>query len=294
MRIVTNPGSNLSSAQLARYDIVLTPQQVMADGVSHPTKSMSGVAEIDRIVQGAKTHPHVLGTSAAEFVTLVNSIGPRDPDIIIVTTSRKVIGTYDAAIAAARTLATFPAFRNVSVSVVDSMLGDVAAGYLSMFCAESAKAGKSPKEIVAAARSLAEAGRLVMIPTNLDNLVKSGRATFLRSMAATLLQKLPVLHMAHGEFGSVGTISRSAHRPTAIVDHLVGEVPPRGKMFVGIAHAYQEAAANELLALLRQRYDVHCAMIREWSPAIYLNVGNSVGAFVIPLDAAPWIVNVAV
>ncbi len=293
MRVVTNPGSNLSAKQLAHYQVILTPQQIVADGVTYLTKTMSSVEEVDRIVAQSKTHPHVLGTSAAEFVSLFHEVGPHDPEIIVTTTSRKLIGSYDAAIAAARTLQTLPAFRNVQIGVVDTTLVDAGAGYVTMFCAESAKMGKPMREIVDAAKRLGAAGRLFVIPSSLDYLVKGGRASFLRSMAATLLQKLPIIALKDGELKSAGTVSKSANRVEAIANMLTAEVPAGTTVFAGVVQAHHKSEAEELMALLRKRYDVRYSAIQEWSPAVYLNCGPNFGAFIIPLDAAPYRADIA-
>jgi DegV family protein with EDD domain len=291
LRIITNPGSNLTQRQIERYGIILTPQTVMADGVAYPTQGLS-VADIDGIIATAKAHPHVLGTSAAEFVTLFHDLAVKDPEIIVITNSRRIVGSYDAAMAAVRTLQTLPAFRQVNIAVVDSMQSDLGAGLLTLFCAESARLGKPFAAIVDAARKLAQEAHSVFVPMTLDFLVKSGRASFLKSMAANLLGKLPVVEFRNGELVNGGTVSKSANIAQHIADKLGQLAPPGDNAMLGVVHAHNLSAMEDLSRRLRSMYAPWCLQKREVSAGVYLSSGPAFGGYVLPMRNAPWAVDI--
>lgn len=118
--IVTNPGSNLTADEVREHDIRLTPQQIVVDGEAHDTRGGFTFADIDRWVQSAKQHPHVVGTTASEFVQYFQRLAQEDSEILAVMTSRKIIGSHDAALVAANTLKAHPRFAHVRILVADS------------------------------------------------------------------------------------------------------------------------------------------------------------------------------
>jgi len=73
MRIITNPGSNLTSAIVARYDVDVTPQQIVVDGVLHDTRDSIPQEEIRELQSSIYLHcgPGALGA----FVYPVDELG---------------------------------------------------------------------------------------------------------------------------------------------------------------------------------------------------------------------------
>lgn len=267
---------------------MLTGQQIRVDDVVHDSGRRASIDEVDAWVAGAKHHPVVLGTPASEFVSLYRELGQLDRDLIVVCTSKHIIGSYNAAAHAALSLETMPAFRDVRVSVVDSTLTDLGAGMLTLFCAESVRRGHGRPEVAAAAELLGKAGRMYLIPRNFDHLIKSGKASFLKGMAATLLGKLPIIASQDGQLRSIGLIPKDGDLPQALLGALAKDYPLRRSLFIGITHAKHRKEADELEALLREHYDVKCLLRREFAPAVYIGAGLGLGLCVLPADGLPW------
>ncbi len=72
--IVGNLGSNLEPRWYDRFGIKVTPVHVSVDGKLIDTRTFRSTAEIDTVIRSAKKHPHILGTSAAEFIPLFNEL----------------------------------------------------------------------------------------------------------------------------------------------------------------------------------------------------------------------------
>src|SRR5688572_27465113 len=184
MRISTNPGSNLLPKVVEHYDIDLAPQQIVVDGKYHDTRGGLSHRDIDQWIASANKYPYVLGTAASEFAKIFQDLAQTDREILSIQTSRKIIQSYDAAISAKEALATQSRYADVAVEVVDSGNTDCGTGMLTMLAAEARTAGKSLRETAEIVRTAA--GRLTMAlwPATLDNLVKGGRASFLRAWLA--------------------------------------------------------------------------------------------------------------
>ncbi len=288
MRVVTNPGSNLGAELVARYGIDLTPQKIVVDKREHDTRSYIDLSTVDEWVRGAKEHPYVLGTSAAEFAKAFKQIAADDREVVAVMTSRKLIQSYDAACSAARTLAELQGPDTLDVRVIDTGVTDGGAGLVTIYAALARDAGLSLDEIDKATRAFAAGMQLRLWLATLDNLIKGGRASFLRGFLANLLRVRPVLHFVDGELQVAHKIS-SRSDP---VDHLtsaLAETHAGRRVWMAISHGGDEAQARRLAEQLATRMTVDYLTIQPFSASIYLHVGpGALGAFTAPVDDLPW------
>ncbi|MEZ4220325.1 MAG: DegV family protein [Polyangiaceae bacterium] len=285
MLILTNPGSNLSQALVRRYDIRLTPQQIVVDGEAHDTRQRISFEQIDQWVQSAKVHPHVLGTSAAEFAATFSELAREDPEILAVMTSRKIINSYDSAVSAVRTLQKQPAFAGLRVAVADTGSTDVGAALATLMAAEARQQGLSLEHVASLLEEYRTQSATAFTVRQLDYLVKGGRATALRAWLAGVLRVLPLLSFVDGEIKVVEKIATSADPVMAIADYLSKRVTPGRPAWIGVFHGNVPTAAQALEDELRKRFDVRYAYSHPLAPAIYLHGGpGCLGGVVVPLD----------
>lgn len=244
--------------------------------------------DVDEWVQSASEFPYVLGTSAAEFVKQYVDLGAhRGTEILVVMSSQKIIQSYDAACSAVRTLG---ARASVTINVVDSTMTDVAMGLPMLAAAAAAKDGASLEEATRLAESMAAAGRFVFVPRTLDNLVKGGRASFLRGWLAQMLGVRPVLAFVDGEASLVTKCSAKADHCQVIADQLGKMLEASGPSWVGITHGGVPEDADRLAGFLRERFEPRLLLIREISASVYLHAGpQCLGAVVFPLAGLPLI-----
>ncbi len=289
MRIVTNPGSNLSDVEVRRYSTYLTGQKIVVDGVQHDTRGGISLEVIDEWVRSAKVYPHVLGTSAGEFIEIFRELAPSTDEILVVSTSRRIIGSYNAALAAVKTASSTPGLQQLRVSVVDTQSTDMGAGACAMLAGEAAAARLPMARIVELLESAAVQGRMVLSVATFDNLVKGGRASFLRAWAANLFSITPLIGFVNGELSSVAKISKSADMADAMVDYLVSQLGERRAIWCGVVHGQAPGQADRLASKIEAKFNVKALWKRPLQSSIYLNVGpGAVGAFVLPIDRLPW------
>ncbi len=276
MIISTNPGSNLSPALIERYDIAVTPQQIVVDGEYHDTRSSLSHEQVNAWVLDAERHPYVLGTSAAEYAGIFRELSRRDAEIVSVQTSRKIIGSHDAALSATKVLADTESTAHVHVEIVDTQVTDVGAGLATVLACEARDAGLSLKEVADVVRAFSSDGHLFLIPQTLDNLVKGGRASFLRAWLAEFLKVRPVLAFIDGEVSAAGKVSMKLDRTLVLVDRVVSALGEGRRVWAGVSHGGAPAEAAGLAEHLRELFDVDALMIAEMAPSIYLHGGPGV------------------
>lgn len=290
--VVSNLAANLGVPLFDKLGIVVTPVTMMIDGEAVDTRTFRATADIDTAIAKAKKFPHILGTSAAEYLTILNTLRHSFEEIFVVVTSRNTIGTYEAAQAAGRTLKSVG--KDINVHVIDSGTLDLGVGLVTLFAYASAKAGRHGDAVVKAAEALGKAGRFVYSPASLDYLVKGGRANFLSAQAAELFNRRVLLGHIDGMNQKIGTFNKSQDAVTVIADNLVDNIGRGKKVWAAVMHGGNAPDAARLAERLRASFDVQFLMQREISAGVYLNVGKgAVGAYVTPVDQLPWQVDVA-
>jgi DegV family protein with EDD domain len=289
IRILTNPGANLPPELIARHRIEMTSSSIVVDGTVHDCRDDISLREVDAWVTAAREHPYVLGTSAAELAKRYVELGAYEgTELLVVMSSRKIIQSYDAACSAARTLAAQSSSAAPRIRVVDCGSTDLGLGLAVLLAAEAIADGATLDDAGDLVEAMAACGRFAIVPRTLDNLVKGGRATFLRGWLANLMRVRPVLAFVDGEVKLVDRCGAGDDHPKVITKWLAQQLDP-GPVWVGVTHggAPQDAAALE--RELRETMDVRFAITRATSPTVYLHAGpRALAAVVYPLARLPW------
>jgi DegV family protein with EDD domain len=288
MRVLTNPGANLPRELVERYRICITSSNIVVDGAQYDCREDIPLDMVDTWVSFAREYPFVLGTSAAELARQYIEIGAEDREILVVMSSRKIIQSYDAACSAARTIEGHPLGRTLGIRVVDGMSTDLGLGLLTLAAAEAARAGMGLEPTAAMVEALALRSRFAFIPRTLDNLVRGGRASFLRSFMAKMLGVRPILAFVDGEAQMVGRCGAKDDYAEVLASWLREQIRSDA-VWIGVGHGGRPDEAQRLADALRERFAVAYALVRPVSPPVYLHAGpGALGAVVMPLEGLPW------
>ncbi|MFO0670204.1 MAG: DegV family protein [Polyangiaceae bacterium] len=287
MRLVTNPGSNLSARAIQYYQVHITPQKIAVDGEQFDTRQPIAFETLDQWVRQAKVFPHALGTSAAESAETFRGLLANDDELLVLTTSKKLVLTHTASVSAAKMLA--PSHPKATIHVVDSGVTDVGAGLHVLLAGEAMRAGLDGKSIVRLLEAFSKGGRCAFSVTTLEHIVKGGKASFLKAWLADLMQVVPLLSVEAGEVKSVARLSRHEDRVQAMVDYAVKGISSDTPVWCAIAHANDSRGAADLADRLRSRLNVRYIVTRPFCATTYINIGpGGLGVFVYPLAGLPW------
>jgi len=267
----------------------MTSSNIVVDGEAHDCRADVALEQVDGWVARAKEHPYVLGTSAAEFARYYLEIGEYDDEILVVMSSQKIIQSYDSARSAARTLENHPVGRKLRIRVVDSTCTDLGLGLPVLAAAEAARQGFGLDEVAELVEALAARGRFAFIPRTIDNLVRGGRASFLRGWMAKMLGLRPVLAFRDGEPQMAGKCSTKDDHPLVLADFLATELRG-GQAWIGVSHGGATEDADRTASLLRERFEAAYSLVRPITPTVYLHAGpKALAAVVFQLDGLPWV-----
>lgn len=290
MRLVTNPGTNLPPHDIAGYGIEMLPQQIVVDGEHHDTRDAMELEMVDEWVDGAAVHPFVLGTSAAEFAGHLTRIGSVEREILVLLSSRKLIPSFDACNTARKTLQRHPRWMNLEVRIVDTRATDVAAGLVTAYAAEAAATGRSLDEVAALCSEFAHATTTTFLVTDMKNLVKGGRASFLKAWAARFLGVRPILSFVDGQVEAVGNFKVTEEPTVVLRDWVLDRLKSRARrVWLAVSHGGVPNDAQTLASELVSSLDVERSFALPLAPSIYLHGGRGcLVAAITELDGLSW------
>lgn len=292
MLLFTNPGSNLPRSAIERYGVVLMPQQIVAGGTSHDMRTTVPLARVDEWMRAPGEYPYVVGTTAPEMTALLVEHLGRDHEALVVTTSRKIIRTYDACVEAAQTVLARPRFAGARIHVVDSGVTDVGAGLVVLAAGEAIRAGMGLDEVLGVTeRAKADLHALGYLDT-LEPSVRGGRVGWARAWLANALDIRPFIAFADGEIVEAGRVKHNGDRMGALAAGVTKGLEGR-RVWVQVAHGDAPREAETVLAEIGRRCEVVFSYVLPMCSSIYLHGGpGCVGVGVLPapegLSAPPF------
>lgn len=292
MRLVTNPGTNMSPSVIAEHNIEVLPQHIVVDDVHHDTRAGVVQETVDQWVAQAKVHPYVLGTSAAQFAGHLSRLGAEDPELLVIMSSRKIIQSFTACTTASKTLAQHPKWKHLQIRIVDTGTTDVGAGLAATYAAEAIAAGLSLDEVFHLCEQFSAATRVAIAIQEMDNLVKGGRASFLKMWAAKFLGVRPIVAFADGQLEPARRYKVKSDPVAALRDWVLEEVEPSagGRVWVAASHGGVPEQAEALVVDLESRLDVRRRLVAPTVPSIHLHGGpGSIMVAVTDVERLDWI-----
>lgn len=140
----------------------------------------------------SNTLPTSSQPSPKEFIDRYRHLAHDAAGVVSVLVSSKISGTVASAQVAKDQLS------KLSIKVVDTLQGSMGAGFMVLAAARAAAAGKSIKEIVAAAEQLQEKIHFFFMVDTLEYLHKGGRIGPAKRLLGTALRIKPILQFKEG------------------------------------------------------------------------------------------------
>jgi DegV family protein with EDD domain len=166
--------------------------------------------------------PSTSQATPADFLSLFQEYTAAGDEVIAVTLSAKLSGTYDSAISARDSL------PNAPIDVIDSRTISVGLGLMLQEAVTMADAGASRDEIVAKLARMREQIRIIFVVETLEYLQRGGRIGKAQAFVGTLLKFKPLLALVDGEVVPVTRVRSRAKALETMQETLLQQVPQRG------------------------------------------------------------------
>ncbi len=195
IRIVTDSGADLETAEYFQYQLELVPLGLTIDGRIYSANRQFNKADFFRLLEAAKVFPKTSQPAPAEFETLFEDSRQKGDQVVYISIASALSGTYQTATA----VKGLGAYDNVSV--VDSRTATLCQKLLVLHAAKLRDQGKTADQIVAALEQLRSRVRVYAGLDTMEYLRKGGRLGRAAASLGTLARIKPVVTV--GKDGSV-------------------------------------------------------------------------------------------
>jgi len=231
----------------------------------------------------SKILPKTSQPTPAEVLLLYRYLSRHYAGVLSIHLSAEVSGTYQTALAAARTVSEE---TGVPIEVVDSRTASAAQG-LAVWAAARAIDADLPLDTCSTVARKAAAGAsiFVFVPT-VEYFVRGGRLSPIQGRIAELLRLKPILTVRDGKVAPAGkTIGRrrAVRKTLSFVTELVQEM---GAPIFIVAHAAAPKLAQHYAGALHRGFPAATVMVTDAAPALGSHAGPG-GAAIAVLDTEP-------
>ena len=263
-QIVVDSGANIPAELVREYNIRVLSFVNIADG--HPLtcfdpdltieeERIKGKEYYDAIRGGMKVQTGLIG--CGEFEDCFRSVCEAGEDVISLSISSGISGTYNASRLAAETV-NDEMTNGCRVYTIDTMNASLATGILAIYASEMRRDGKTTSETVEAIQAMVPRINGVFTVGDLRYIARTGRLTGSKAIIGNLLSIKPILRgdreghivqykKCHGRKAALNTLI------SLVCDNVVD---PENQI-LGIAHAdaYEESVyiMNEITKRVKVR-----------------------------------------
>lgn len=211
---VTDTAALLDEAFMKKYNVHMLPLHIVFGTESlRETIDITQQQLYDRL-RNDKMHPTTAQPSMGEMVELYERLKDEGYDCAIaIHVSKELSGAYQSAFCAAEQ-------ADFKVYPVDSKIGSYPMMKMIEMGFAMAEQGEEPEQIVEAIEALAERSELSFIPSNLQQLHKSGRVSGTAAFLSHLLNIKVVISFADGKVVMMEKV-RADKRAKAYVQKLL-------------------------------------------------------------------------
>lgn len=282
MRIVMDDAGDVPADLIEELDIYVLPVNIMFGTEEY----LSGIT-MDHDAFYAKTEtvedhnfPKTSQPTPYQFEQAFEEIiAGGETEILAITVSEKLSGTYASVVAATRTVV-----ERATVHLFDSKSGSAVQGLMVIEAARMARDGEGVDAILARLETMRESFSVYFLIDTLEYAVKGGRVSSLRAGFASLLNIKPIMTLNDGiivEAGKVRTYKKAVNWMVDAVLNDVGTAPVN----LAVMHANNRDAGEALLENARPRLNVKEEFFMDMAVAVAINLGpGALGLVAIPIN----------
>jgi DegV family protein with EDD domain len=271
IKIVTDSTAYLPEAIVRQHDIRVVPlyvhfgEEAFREGVELSDE------EFYARLKEAPALPTTSQPSAGEFHQIFEELAEAGHEIVTLTISSKLSGTWNSAMAAKDML------PEAGISVVDSFSTAVGLHLMINAAIEAAAAGATRQEVVERIEEIKKTSQLWFVVDTLEYLAKGGRIGNARAFMGTLLKVKPILTLQDGAIEpceQVRSKPKALARMIEIAEEYVGSKGPQAK--VAVLNALVPAEAEALGQELVKRMGCAPPLVGDLGPVIGTHTGPGV------------------
>ncbi len=265
--LVADSTTYLPEEYVKKYDVRVAPcmviwgEEELRDGIDiQPDAFYERLSNTD--VMPTTTQP-----TPADFESIYRELLDAGKDILVVTISHKLSGTYSSA-EQAKTV-----FPNAKITIIDSLTASLATGWAIIMAARAAENGASLEECAAVAQKSLDQSNLFFLVDTLEFLHRGGRIGGASRFLGTALNFKPILEVVDGRIEPLERVRTKKKAMDRLMDIVAERANGHKPVRIGVLHANNLEGAKDLIANLETRLSPVEAISSGVSPAIGTHVG---------------------
>ena len=280
MRIVMDDAGDIPAEMVRRQNIYILPINIMFG-----TEEFLSNVTMDRPAFYAKAahvtaqnFPKTSQPTPYQFVEAYKKIlSEGEDEILTITVSEKLSGTYASAVAAAKELEGQGTFH-----LFDSQAGSAAQGYMALEAARMANDGADIDAILARLQKMREGMVVSFTIDSLEYARKGGRVSNVKSVMASLLNIKPILRLEDGLIVEAGRVRTRTKALTHIIDHVYEQIGEQS-VKMAIMHANAPEDAKTLRKKAGGRFNSDEIWVVDMAISVAINLGpGALGLVAMP------------
>jgi DegV family protein with EDD domain len=268
VKIVTDSLSDITGDLAQELGVTVVPVYVrFGEEVYRDRIEMTTEQFYHRLVHDA-TFPTTTQPSPGDFVSIYKELAKETDEILVITLSNKLSGTYQSALQASSLME-----GKCRIEVVDSLTVVMGLGLIVISVAKAAQTGAKLDELADLVRRAMPRSHAIMFFDTLKYLAKGGRIGKAQSFLGSLLSVKPILTIRDGEVHPVTRVRSRA----AGMDYLYNFVAGFSNIEeLAVEHATTPDEADKLVERLGSLFPKERIYKSTVSPVIGTYVGPHV------------------
>lgn len=265
VKIVTDTGSGLTTAQMKEWGIAAMPASyvLFGDESFRESYDLSNEAFHARL----KSDPRFPTTSGATYDDFVNAYAPiKDGGIVSIHMSRKLSVTVESARMAAKEMLS-------DYAVIDSQFISTAQAMYVREALKLAGQGATVTQIKDHIEGLIPRTRLIIVFETLENLRRGGRIGAGAALLGGVMQFKPILALKDGELKPVERVRSMPKAVARLKEIALSELRASAAPQIGFMHVRAEEAVKALAADLCAEMKYADPLITEAGAAVAAHAG---------------------
>ena len=270
VKIIADTLSSITVDEAKALGIDLLPQIVIFGEESYKDDTEIDSATFIQKLKASSTLPRTTAPYPSLYNPILDRLTSVEDEILIISPSSKMSGTYSRAVVAARE------YPQAHITVIDTPLLGAGLGTVVRLAVDWVTQGLSIPAISAKIKEMATRNRTYFLVETLEYLQKGGRIGAAKALLGSLLQVKPLLGLADGEVCVIESQRTSKKAMQSFVERIVRECPKSEQAYLNIMHGGVIDQAQKLAAELKQKMRIGEIPILDLPSAILVHGGPGV------------------
>ena len=247
--IVTDSSAYLTRREADQMSVVVVPMTYSLGGAVRPESYEGENGDYGRLINRYTVKLHTAQASRAAFVSAFRSIVQAGSEVLCLTMSSRMSGTYGNALFAAKEV------DPMKIRVVDSLSTAGGLAQLVMRARALLDSGLSREDAARALEALREKVEIVFTVEDIEPLRRSGRIGSVKQSVSTILNIRPILRCSNGALVSCGLARGRSDQRRQLMSKLpqgIGRVVMMDSDAPEQAQALAQALAQKGIAVERR------------------------------------------